>query len=659
MKLLHFILLLSISCEIYSQSLDDIAEPYFRGSEYHRMVLNPTGDYIAAETYYDAREHIEIIDISRKKSFVVFNGTNGINVSISDIYWVDKDTLLIAIDQLQPYSNLTIFKVLHLGYADKISVKSGFEFNIRGSVIDSLPSVENEVYISYRPQNRRKISTGAFRVNLKDEETFNLGLNPQRKIAAQIKNPIYWLRSPNNTIDFIMSKEDKKIIYWTRDKNKWKSGISLPVDSPQLVIPEGINEYGELIVIKRIDGKDKKGVYLLNAETLSVIKEIYYNKDHEVYSIDLDGLTGTVININFEKNGILVDIPVSLELKKVNKMVKEKYPDYDILFLKQNQSASRYLYLIHNFQNEGVYVDVNLEGNKIHKIIEKSSWRNQLIHAELKQIDYTTDDGYSIESYLSLPSDHKIKALLVMPHGGPIGIRNYGYYDSLSHFLAYYGIAILKVNYRGSSGFGKKFMDAGKKMWGTGIERDINGVVDKVLGQFDVSPNKICAGGMSYGGYSALMLHINYPQRYKCIISIAGPTDLPLMFTSSDWNISDEAVKNMTEIIGDPQHDLEKLKNVSPLYNSERINAPVLLIHGTDDQRVSSEHSKRLNIILNKLNKKVKLVLMPGVKHGFTLLKNEIFYAEEMLKFINENLELKLKLDSVKDIHSIETKDKR
>lgn len=648
------LVLLIVSTNIYGKSLEKIAEPYFKSSEYQRMVLNPSGKYIAAETYYDSQEHIEIIDVVKKKSFVVFNGTNGINISISDVQWIDDNSLIIQLRKLKSISGISIFKVIHLDFSDGISVENSFQFENPGYIVENLPSIKNKAYFAYL-LNTDKYTPGVYLVDLTNEETLKEDLKLANKVGSRITHANYWLSDSQGKIKLIMSKHNKIVSYWLRMNNRWKKVFSLNSDSEQMVYPLGIDSDNNFIVIHRMANKDKKGVYLVNPHTLKPVKEIFYSESFDVNHIEIDAKTSDLIAIRYIENGFTHDIMLGDKIKKANLLIKEKYPNFSHLFIANSTDKEKYLYLVHNFQNDGIYVNVNILENKVTKIISKASWRKNLDKAVLKIIKYTSSDGYKIESYLSIPENKPIKALLVMPHGGPIGVRSYGFFDGFSHFLSAYGIAVLKINYRGSSGFGNKFQEAGKMQWGNKIEQDVNGVVTKVLSEFDIDKDKICSAGTSYGGYSALMLHINYPKRYKCIISMAGPTDLPLMFTSSDWNINEESIKLMTEIVGDPHHDIERLKAQSPVYNAEKINAPVLLFHGTDDFRVSVEHSVRLEYVLKKLGKDVDLKLFKGVKHGFHLLKDEIYYSIELLKFMNKNLHLNLNLieDNVNKVENL------
>ena len=165
-------------------------------------------------------------------------------------------------------------------------------------------------------------------------------------------------------------------------------------------------------------------------------------------------------------------------------------------------------------------------------------------------------------------------------------------------------------------------------------------MVDHVIQNHEISKDEICAMGSSYGGYSAIMLTIIYPERYKCAISLAGVMDLPLMFTSSDFKSYEKSLEEFKSIVGDPQTEYQKLINNSPLYLTEKISKPILLFHGDGDERVTIEHSIRMKEILDKMKKDVQLVTLKGEGHSFNNTESEIVYIARSLDFLKKNLSL-------------------
>ena len=208
----------------------------------------------------------------------------------------------------------------------------------------------------------------------------------------------------------------------------------------------------------------------------------------------------------------------------------------------------------------------------------------------------------------------------------------------MQHFYASQGFATLKINYRGSSGYGKKFEESGNLQWGEKIEIDINTMVNHVVDNYQINAEKICSMGASYGGYSAIMLTILYPDRYKCAVSLAGVMDIPLMFTTSDFKYNKEILESFTKKVGDPETDLQKLINKSPVYLTDKILRPILMFHGIFDKRVTIEHSLRMKGIMDVAQLPAELIILKNEGHSLNNKESEIIYIARSLQFIQKQL---------------------
>jgi len=239
----------------------------------------------------------------------------------------------------------------------------------------------------------------------------------------------------------------------------------------------------------------------------------------------------------------------------------------------------------------------------------------QPVRSEL--IKVRANDGTPLESYLTLPAGRKPPyPLVVVPHGGPIGARDALDFEPEVQLLAARGYAVLRVNYRGSGGFGNAFEHAGFGAWGKDIEDDILAALDAAEKAAPIDAKRVALRGTSYGGYSTLMGLIRSPERFRCGVAISGVSDLPLMFSSSDWSHDARLRAEMTQIVGDPVHGLKALEDVSPDYLYRKLERPLLLVHGGADVRVTPEHALRLLVLLGKAQKPPQVMFFPGEGHG-------------------------------------------
>lgn len=245
-------------------------------------------------------------------------------------------------------------------------------------------------------------------------------------------------------------------------------------------------------------------------------------------------------------------------------------------------------------------------------------------------------DELQIEYLLTLPKVPSAVPLVVMPHGGPIGVFDGHYFDPSARYLNQQGYAVLRVNYRGSGGYSKDFVDQGKKQWGEGILKDIHEATLAVSQRSEIDSERICIAGMSYGGYAAAMLTIDYPQTYKCGATIAGVSDVYLTVTNP--RLTKAQYKWVKEYIADVSTDIEQINRISPIHNVEKLTRPLLVVHGTKDEIVDIEHAYRLKLMLDKFGKGYEFVELPESGHQFAHEQDLAKMFEKLAEFLNSKI---------------------
>jgi dipeptidyl aminopeptidase/acylaminoacyl peptidase len=257
----------------------------------------------------------------------------------------------------------------------------------------------------------------------------------------------------------------------------------------------------------------------------------------------------------------------------------------------------------------------------------------------MKSIAYPAMDGLKIPAFLTLPAAaSRSLPTVIMIHGGPTA-RDAWAFDADVQLLASRGYAVLQPQFRGSSGFGRKFEEAGYGQWGLAMQDDITAGVDYLVKQQIADPNRVCIYGASYGGYAALWGLVKTPGLFKCGISFAGVVDLELMFKdSSDRTSNDAAMEMMRSRIGDPKLNKQQFDQVSPLKHAALIAAPVLLMHGDEDRRVPIVHGKKMRKALLDHGKQVEWLSFEGEGHGLYKYQSQQAYFKALLAFLDANI---------------------
>lgn len=252
----------------------------------------------------------------------------------------------------------------------------------------------------------------------------------------------------------------------------------------------------------------------------------------------------------------------------------------------------------------------------------------ELTLASMQAIAYQSRDGLTIHGYLTTPPGIEAKNLptVLFVHGGPWARDSWGYSPSVQ-WLANRGYAVLQVNFRGSTGYGKEFLNAGNRQWGAAMHDDLIDAVEWLKAQGISDPNKIAIMGGSYGGYATLAGLTFTPDTFACGVDIVGPSSLITLMQSVPpyWK---PMMAMFSHRVGNLESEPEFLQSRSPLFFVDRITKPLLIGQGANDPRVKEAESEQIVAAMREAGKPVEYVLYPDEGHGFARPENRMhFYA--------------------------------
>lgn len=260
--------------------------------------------------------------------------------------------------------------------------------------------------------------------------------------------------------------------------------------------------------------------------------------------------------------------------------------------------------------------------------------------SKMKSITYPSSDGLEIQAYLTIPNGFEKEQLplVVLPHGGPWA-RDWWVYNSYVQFLANRGYAVLQPNFRGSKGFGKKYLNAGNGEWGNLMQDDITWGVKYLINQGIVDKERVGIFGISYGGYATLAGLAFTPDLYACGVSFVGPSNLITLLNSIPpyW----ESIRTSFYVrIGNPntEEGSAKLMSQSPLFSADQIAAPLMVVQGENDPRVKKAESDQIVIALRDRGFPVEYLNAPDEGHGFVRPINNMAFIAAMEKFLATHL---------------------
>ncbi|AWH52686.1 peptidase S9 [Stenotrophomonas sp. ESTM1D_MKCIP4_1] len=286
--------------------------------------------------------------------------------------------------------------------------------------------------------------------------------------------------------------------------------------------------------------------------------------------------------------------------------------------------------------NPGDVYLYNTTSKAARHLISRSEWIDPAEGASVRPIQLDARDGRALRGFVTVPHGRELCGLpmVVMPHGGPFGEFDKGGYDAETQMLAAAGYAVLQVNFRGSSGYGREHLLAGQKQWGRAMQDDVTDATRWAIAQGWADAGRICIYGASYGAYAAMMGAAREPGLYRCAAGFAGVYDLPLMHVRGDIRANTSGKTYLREWLG----DANDLARWSPVNLSAQVKVPVLLAAGRDDQRAPPVHTERMTAALKKAGVPVQTLYYRHEGHGLYRDANRRDYFTHLLAFLADSL---------------------
>jgi dipeptidyl aminopeptidase/acylaminoacyl peptidase len=261
--------------------------------------------------------------------------------------------------------------------------------------------------------------------------------------------------------------------------------------------------------------------------------------------------------------------------------------------------------------------------------------------ATMNPVEYTSRDGLIIHGYLTLPKGYTMEnaknlAVVVNPHGGPWYRDQWGFNPEVQ-FLANRGYAVFQMNFRGSTGYGRKFWEASFKQWGLTMQDDITDGVNWLIDKGIADKDRIAIYGGSYGGYATLAGITKTPDLYAAAVDYVGVANM-FTFMKTIPPYWEPQLQMFYEMVGDPVKDSLLLSEVSPVLHADKITTPLFVAQGANDPRVNINESNQMVEALRNRGITVEYMVKDDEGHGFYNEKNQFDFYNAMDKFLAEHL---------------------
>ena len=442
---------------------------------------------------------------------------------------------------------------------------------------------------------------------------------------------------PKYSLGIMLDETDElnKLVAHKFDGESWHSvddiGGALGAETLEIVA-ESVVENEVYIQASYLDSTDK--IFKYNLATGS--KElVFHHPGVDPRWLDIDPYTNRLIAVHFEYDqpDIAIISPEHLYARWYPALL-QYFPDSTVRITSATEAGDQLVVHTSGATDPGKFYLFDTKAKKMRPLFAAMSWIEEQSLSAVTAVNFESRDGKKLSGYLTRPKDGKVDApLVVMPHGGPHGVRDWWQYDSDVQFLASRGYAVMQINFRGSGGYGDGFELAGYRKWGSDIQHDIIDASRWAASQEGIDSDRICIVGASFGGYSALMSPTIEPDLFKCAVGLVGVYDLNLMWTTADIRKRKLGKNYLYQAIGRDKQDLEAF---SPLDRILKLKAPVFLAHGKMDWRVDVKHFKKMSAALKKKGHPLETLLIAREGHGFADEKNRSTYLQRLEQFLEK-----------------------
>lgn len=621
---------------------------FARKAEFESAQISPTGDYLAVAAPSGDQTALGIIDLKNRKLAASLRFTRGEHVA--NYWWVSPKRVVVAIanregplDQPRLTGELYAMdadgarKIYLFGYRGATQVGShrrgAVKENAWGILEHPLPQDPEHALISVWPWHRAEMSYPMI-------ERINVDNGVRTRVAVvPAYAPLRTAVDRSGQLRMVAGRDDKGdhqlLVPDDQVDGGWRL-LAHPGGSPKTLTLHHASPGGDKVFLTSNDASGRDCLREYRVQTASFASRACSDASafgEPVFSFDDEQLIGMRSETGVPRLSFFDERHPDAKLMKA---LLKTFGAQRVRVTSSTLDGRAVVVLVDAGSNPGDFFLVDRATHKAEYIMSKRAWIDPAAMAPVRAMSYRTRDGATIHGYLTVPrgKESQPMPLVVMPHGGPHGIRDWWEWDAWSQALASRGYAVLRVNYRGSGGYGAAHEEMGYRRWGTLMQDDLTDAVKWAVDTKVADAQRICIFGASYGGYAALMSATREPDLYRCAIAFAGVYDLVSQAEDSDTSDSLMGRLYLERALGDEA----LMREQSPVTHIAALKAPVLIAHGTADKRVPFSQAKILRKALKKHDKAYEWLEFGREEHGFYDDENHEHFLEKAIDFLDRHI---------------------
>ena len=593
-------------------------EDFFRKPDKVHLRLSPDGGKLAWMAPYERRLNVFVRDLATGEDRQV---TRSLERDIAGFLWAGNERLIY----LQDTGGDENFRLYAVGIDGSDVLDLTPYDNVKCGIVDDLEDIDDQILFQMNRRNPELFDV--FRLDVNTGDATLLAENPGN-IQSWITDQDGRLRMATTTDGVHTS-----ILYRPTEEDDWRTVATY--DFKENASPLYFQYDRDAIWVASNVGRDKTAIFEYDLETGREGKLVYEHPEVDVSHLLLSRKRKRVTGVAFETDrteyAFFDDLRAGLQAT-----VDEKLPETVNTVVSTNRDET--IYIIHSGsdRSRGAYHLFDTSTSELTKLFDLSPWLDESRMTEMQAVTYKSRDGLTIHGYLSLPRGEGPFPMVVHPHGGPWARDSWGFNPEVQ-FLANRGYAVLQMNFRGSTGYGRKFLEASFGQWGLAMQDDISDSVNWAVEQGYAHKDKVAIYGGSYGGYATLAGMTLTPELYACGVSYVGVSNLFTWIAAFPpyWK---PFLEMMYEMVGHPERDEERLKATSPYFHADSIQAPLMVAQGANDPRVKKEESDQIVAAMEKRGIPTEYIVKDNEGHGFQNEENVFEFYRAMETFLGQHL---------------------
>lgn len=601
------------------------AKPEFRQAE-----ISPDGKYLAVDVVHDGRRALAVL---ATEDLEVIKVSGFYDAEVGGFGWINDERLVMTIVRNRygreaPGSYGEIYAVNADGSAPKYlyGINADERVLAYGDVLGKID--DRHILIQSFPYGVKDGIPEALKVNIYSGRI-------SREARSSLRGAVF-VHDEDMAPRFVQGVDDDNqqvFSYRPRESRDWQD-LEMPFGDRAQVLGFEVGSDVLRVIGSHTGEKGIKGLYRFDPRS-GKAEQVYAAADTDVewaYTDDDDQVYGVQINRHYREFVPLIE---DHPLTKIKVALQSNFPGHNVSLVSKTDDNQQFVISLSAPNDPPSFYLFNVGTGSLRFLMHVYPEVEGKLLAQTDGISFAARDGQIIHGYLTTPPTGEAPfPMIVHPHGGPHARDSWGY-DSYVQSMATRGYAVLQVNFRGSTGFGDAFMEAGYGEWGRVTQQDIVDGTRWAIADGVADPARIGIYGASFGGYSAFQAPLVAPGLFRAAIGYVGVYDLDLLYTSGDITTTRWGGAYLdTTLPSDPK----EREAQSPARRADELNLPLFIVHGKDDFRAAYEHAEVMRDALEEAGKSFEWLVKDKEEHGFYTPENTVELFERVEAFFNQHL---------------------